>query len=113
MLASTPYMDEAEQFDRVALLSEGARREGMPAEIRASVPGVVLELVRSGPSRRPVAWKGPQASVSSSSETVRTSSPPRTRSCARPWISARQAGLQVQRLRSCLSIEDVFLRLMT
>ena len=50
VLASTPYMDEAEQFDRVALIHEGRFLcAGTTAEIKASVPGEVLELACERP----------------------------------------------------------------
>ncbi len=45
VVASTPYMDEAEQFDRVALIHQGKFvRMGTTGEIRASLPGHVLEV---------------------------------------------------------------------
>lgn len=45
VLASTPYMDEAEQFDQVMLLDAGGcLRMGTTAEIKASIPGGVLYL---------------------------------------------------------------------
>jgi ABC-2 type transport system ATP-binding protein len=45
ILASTPYMDEAEQFDRVALLNEGRFLQvGTTAQIKGSVPGVMIEV---------------------------------------------------------------------
>jgi len=45
VLASTPYMDEAEQFDRVALLNKGRfLRIGTTEEIKASVPGHMVEV---------------------------------------------------------------------
>ncbi len=50
VLASTPYMDEAEQFDRVALIHKGRFVTlGTTAEIKAAVPGVVLELACEKP----------------------------------------------------------------
>ena len=49
VLASTPYMDEAEQFDRVMLLDGGrCLRMGTTAEIKASIPGGVLHLRTPG-----------------------------------------------------------------
>lgn len=50
VLASTPYMDEAEQFDRVMLLDQGrCLRMGTTAQIKASIPGGVLYLRSSNP----------------------------------------------------------------
>lgn len=45
VLAATPYMDEAEQFDRVALLHSGRfLRLGSTAEIKSSVKGSVFQM---------------------------------------------------------------------
>jgi ABC-2 type transport system ATP-binding protein len=50
VLASTPYMDEAEQFDRVALINKGEFiRIGTVDQIRESVSGEVLEVMCSQP----------------------------------------------------------------
>lgn len=50
VLASTPYMDEAEQFDRVALIHKGRFVTlGTTQEIKQEVPGVVLELACAKP----------------------------------------------------------------
>jgi ABC-2 type transport system ATP-binding protein len=118
VLASTPYMDEAEQFDRVALLSEGTLvREGTPAEIRASVPGVVLELVcqrpfqaarclEGAPGIQDVQLFGDRLHLFAAQDA------PALRQALDQRLG--QAGLQVQRLRVVpFSIEDVFLRLTT
>lgn len=46
VLASTPYMDEAEQFDRVALINRGEFiRIGTVDYIRSSVTGEVIEIM--------------------------------------------------------------------
>ena len=116
VLASTPYMDEAEQFDRVALLSEGSLiREGTPAELRASVPGVVLELVcpqpfqaarclEGTPGVQDVQLFGDRLHLFTVQDT------PALRQALEQRLG--QAGLQIQRLRVVpFSIEDVFLRL--
>lgn len=50
VLSSTPYMDEAEQFDRVALIHQGRLlRLGSAEEVRASVPGTVLSVLVEKP----------------------------------------------------------------
>jgi ABC-2 type transport system ATP-binding protein len=50
VLSSTPYMDEAEQFDRLALLHQGqVLRLGSADEIRHSVPGRVLGVICARP----------------------------------------------------------------
>lgn len=44
-VVTTPYMDEAERCNRVALLIEGhVMAQGTPAEIKARVPGSVLSV---------------------------------------------------------------------
>ncbi len=116
VLASTPYMDEAEQFDRVALLSEGLLlREGTPEEIRASVSGVVLELVceqpfqaarclEGTPGLHDVQLFGDRLHLFASADTAEL------RGALEQGLE--RSGLQVRRLRRVpFSIEDVFLRL--
>ncbi|MCE1245438.1 MAG: ABC transporter ATP-binding protein [Firmicutes bacterium] len=50
VLASTPYMDEAEQFDRVALINKGEFiRIGTVDQIRESISGEVIEVMCSQP----------------------------------------------------------------
>lgn len=50
VLSSTPYMDEAEQFDRLALLHQGeVLRLGSADEIRHSVPGRVIAVICARP----------------------------------------------------------------
>lgn len=45
VIASTAYLDEAERFDRLALLHRGGiLTMGAPEELRAQFPGVLLEL---------------------------------------------------------------------
>jgi ABC-2 type transport system ATP-binding protein len=51
VLVATPYMDEAERCTDIAFLDSGMIREaGTPAEIKAKVPGRLLEL-RAGDPR--------------------------------------------------------------
>lgn len=50
VVASTPYMDEAEQFDRVALIDRGKfLRLGTTKEIKESVEGAVIEVFCKDP----------------------------------------------------------------
>ena len=45
VLVSTPYMDEAERCERLTFLDHGRiAYQGSPAEIKASIPGVLYEL---------------------------------------------------------------------
>jgi ABC-2 type transport system ATP-binding protein len=55
IVVSTPYMDEAERCGRIAMMNAGRIvREGTPAELKASLPGAMLE-VRSDEQRRAIA----------------------------------------------------------
>lgn len=50
VVSSTPYMDEAEQFDRVVLLHEGRiLLNGTVDELRGSVDGVVMRVYSNDP----------------------------------------------------------------
>jgi ABC-2 type transport system ATP-binding protein len=50
VLVATPYMDEAERCTHVAFMEAGRiTRHGSPAEIKASLPGRVLEVGASDP----------------------------------------------------------------
>ena len=50
VVSSTPYMDEAEQFDRVVLLHEGRiLLNGTVDELRGSVDGVVMRVYADDP----------------------------------------------------------------
>jgi len=52
IVVSTPYMDEAERCHRVAILDHGrVRALGTPDDLRAKVPGVVLEVTTSEAAR--------------------------------------------------------------
>ncbi len=50
VVSSTPYMDEAEQFDRVVLLHEGRiLLNGTVDELRGSVDGIVMRVYSNDP----------------------------------------------------------------
>ncbi len=116
VLASTPYMDEAEQFDRVALLSEGVfLREGTPDQVRTSVPGVVLEAVCDRPfeAARCLAGTPGVQDVQLFGDRLHLFAQQDTADLRRA-LEERMArgGLRFERLRAIrYSIEDVFLRL--
>ena len=49
ILMSTPYLDEAERCSRIALLHEGrVLASDTPAQLRAAIPGRVIEVVAEG-----------------------------------------------------------------
>jgi len=55
VFVATPYMDEAERCTRVAFMADGRITEtGTPAQIKAMVPGVLVEIVAE-PQREAVA----------------------------------------------------------
>ena len=116
VLASTPYMDEAEQFDRVALLHEGRfLREGTPAEVRASVPGVVLEVTCDQPFQAARCLEGLPGleDVQLFGDRLHVFTP-RDEPAFREALAGRLegAGIRVERVHpGGYSIEDVFLRL--
>ena len=50
VVGSTPYMDEAEQFDRVVLLNDGLiLQNGTVEELRSSVGGTVMRVYSDDP----------------------------------------------------------------
>lgn len=115
VLSSTPYMDEAEQFDRIALLHEGRiLRLGTADEVKASVPGTVLavlvenpyqarELLRQGGISQEVELFGDSLHV------VLPSGSPVTPEQIRSLL--QDQGLAVRQVRAVdFSIEDVFLK---
>lgn len=52
VLVATPYMDEAERCTALAFLEGGRiQRQGSPDEIKAQVPGVLLEVTVAEPRR--------------------------------------------------------------
>jgi ABC-2 type transport system ATP-binding protein len=52
ILMATPYLDEAERCSRVALLHEGHLMAlDTPASLRASLPGVVIEVIAADRDR--------------------------------------------------------------
>ena len=114
VLSSTPYMDEAEQFDRVALLERGEfLRVGTTEEIKASVAGQVLKMLCSNPYQARLAMSALVSEVQLFGDSVHIfveRDHPELRQ--RLIAAVQQAGVQVDSLEECgYSIEDVFLRL--
>lgn len=63
VLVATPYMDEAERCTDIAFLDNGRiTRSGTPAQIKAQVPGRLVEVISEEP-RRAAAIVEPLASV--------------------------------------------------
>ena len=112
VVVSTSYMDEAERFDRLALVHRGRLlATATPAALQGSVTGAILELqveqprearaiVAAGPAVRRVALFGDRLHV-----TVESAA-------AAPAVEAhcRGAGLAVRGLSTITpSLEDVFI----
>ncbi|MFN8610183.1 MAG: ABC transporter ATP-binding protein [Vulcanimicrobiota bacterium] len=115
VLSSTPYMDEAEQFDRIALLHEGKiLRMGTADEIKASVPGTVLAVLVEKPyeAREILRARGISQEVELFGDSLHVVLAPESTVALddiRDLLA--QQGLAVRQLRPVdFSIEDVFLK---
>ena len=88
ILMATPYLDEAERCSRVALLHEGQLVAlDTPAHLRASLPGIVMEVIAADRDRateraRTAARRRSMCSCSASART--SASQPARRSAIRP-----------------------------
>jgi ABC-2 type transport system ATP-binding protein len=121
LLVTTPYLDEAERCQRVALLDHGrVLTLDTPSALREREPGVLVELVaRPRPSAVEVLRARPDvAEVESFGERLHVSLPHAARDggarAARDLQAALAAqGLEVEQARPILpSLEDVFIRKM-
>lgn len=115
VLSSTPYMDEAEQFDRLALLHEGrVLRLGTAEEIRHSVPGRVYQVLVERPyeAREALRSQGLSQEVElfgDSLHVVLADDSPVGAGQLEDCLKARQ--LEVRAVRPVeFSMEDVFLK---
>ncbi|MEW6281437.1 MAG: ABC transporter ATP-binding protein [Candidatus Eremiobacterota bacterium] len=110
VVSSTPYMDEAEQFDRVALIDRGRFvRMGTTPEIRASLPGEVLEVECDAPFRARGALQGYEVELFGDRIHVFVPHAAEARESVVQALSA--AGIRTSRAEPVpYSIEDVFLR---
>lgn len=115
VLSSTPYMDEAEQFDRIALLHEGRiLRLGTADEVKASVPGTVLAVLVENPyqAREILRQGGLSQEVELFGDSLHVVLPvdsPVTPEQIRSLL--QDQGLAVRQVRPVdFSIEDVFLK---
>ena len=116
VLASTPYMDEAEQFDRVMLLEGGhSLKMGTTAEIKASIPGGVLYLRCSAPHQARKALKNANSidDIQLFGEALHIFvAEPNQAACDNVRRLLQADGIQVLQLEpSEYSIEDVFLKI--
>jgi ABC-2 type transport system ATP-binding protein len=121
LLITTPYLDEAERCQRIALMDHGRVLSlDTPTALREQEPGVLIEIV-ARPRPRAVALLKSRADVSeveAFGERLHASLPavPRERgeAVARELQAAlAAAGLDVEQARPLLpSLEDVFIRRM-
>ena len=59
VIVATPYMDEAERCTRIAFIDRGRiRHQGTPAEIKALVPGRLIEVLADDPRAALAALRG-------------------------------------------------------
>jgi len=113
VVVSTPYMDEAERCDRVALMDGGrVRAEGAPDALRARVSGHVLEIALPDPirARELVARASGETEVAVFGGTLRV----RTRrdgALETVRSALTQAGIHADVTVVPPSMEDVFLAL--
>lgn len=116
VVAATPYMDEAEQFDRLALLSGGRfLRVGTAAQLKAAMAGRVLEVLCSRPfdSGRLLRGLGGVQDVQLFGDRLHVVVPSDWREAEEQVRRALvEAEVEVRRLREVPpSVEDVFLQL--
>lgn len=113
VIVSTPYMDEAERCDRVALMDGGRiRATGKPEDLRARVAGEVLEIALPDPirARELVAAASGEREVAVFGGTLRV----RTRrkgAVDAIRTSLEKAGIAADVSHVPPSMEDVFLAL--
>jgi ABC-2 type transport system ATP-binding protein len=113
ILVSTPYMDEADRCDEVALMHEGEILEqGSPAELAARLPGDLwtLEGDRTLSVRHDAVPPAPLLALYSTGGTLRALAPFRT-SPEVVLALVRTLGIAVERIRpERPRVEDVLLR---
>lgn len=114
VVASTPYMDEAEQFDRVALIDRGKfLRLGTTKEIKDSVDGGVIEVFCKDPvtARNRLLETGLVQDAQLFGDRLHAFVSAADQAAAKAVKEALQ-GLEVWEVEpSEFSVEDVFLRL--
>jgi len=115
VLSSTPYMDEAEQFDRVALLHRGeVLRLGTAPEVRSSVPGLVYSVLVERPYEAREVLRRHQLSqeVELFGDSLHVVLPQDSLVTAEQIQNLLEAqGLKVRGIRPTeFSIEDIFLK---
>lgn len=112
IFVSTAYLDEAERCNRLALLHQGRLVGlGTPAEVKAMMPGTLLELRTSGPRRTAAALREamPEARVGLFGDRVHLSvrDADGIEARIRATLAARQ--LELQSIRPVEpTLEDVF-----
>lgn len=115
ILMATPYLDEAERCSRVALLHEGRLVAlDTPANLRASLPGVVLEVIAGERDRATAVLESLPgvADVQLFGERAHVRLEPASPMSDPDRVSAalRSAGIGVESIRRVpVSLEDVFI----
>ncbi len=115
ILVSTPYLDEAERCARVALLHEGRLLAlDTPDHLRASLPGIIVELIASDQPRALAEARGMDGvvDVQSFGERIHVRFAQHAQGDAVSLLTTRltAAGLQLRGVRDVPpSLEDVFI----
>lgn len=115
ILMATPYLDEAERCSRVALLYEGGLIAlDTPTNLRASLPGQVIEVIATDRNRatRLLAGMSGVADVELFGERAHARFKPGAplSDPQRLSVELRRAGIQVESIRRVpASLEDVFI----
>jgi len=112
IFVSTPYMDEAERANRVALMARGAILAcGTPAELKEKLPGDVIEIAcaQRGAARRALRDDPLVRSVEIFGETLHALVPASSDAIEQMTKRLRGAGIVDVRLRKIPpSLEDAF-----
>jgi len=112
IFVSTAYLDEAERCNRLALLHQGRLLGlGTPNEVKAMMPGALLELRTSAPRRTAALLREqlPDASVGLFGDRVHIATREPTRTEARIRELVASTGFELLSLRPIEpSLEDVF-----
>ena len=117
IFVSTAYLDEAERFQRLALLHQGKLLAlGTPEEMKALYPGVILEVRCGDPRRAAAVLRGelPRATVGLFGDRIHVGS--REPEPAREAVekALRKEGIPVSRIQPVEpTLEDVFIAVLS
>jgi drug efflux transport system ATP-binding protein len=117
IFVSTAYLDEAERCNRLALLHQGRLLGlGTPDEVKALMPGALLEVRAASPRRTAAVLRAqlPGASVGLFGDRIHVAAPEPAAAEAAIRASLAAAGLELASLRRIEpSLEDVFVAVLS